>query len=221
MDVFDANGVVHYSFAKEPETVQEKSEPISFGVSPYSVVGIAFDTYIIVEQGDSLFYIDQHAAHERILYEKLIRDELKFDSQLLLTAKVLTLSPTDYACLTENIERFRELGFDIEEFGSFSVSIHSIPTGIKKESIEKLVHNMIDVLRSKGSVSELDLVRSSLIQSSCKHAIKAGHMLDKYGIEEILSHYADGSTPMTCPHGRPVMVRVSKRDFEKMFKRIQ
>ena len=221
VDVFDANGVVHYSFAKEPETVQEKSEPISFGVSPYSVVGIAFDTYIIVEQGDSLFYIDQHAAHERILYEKLIRDELKFDSQLLLTAKVLTLSPTDYACLTENIERFRELGFDIEEFGSFSVSIHSIPTGIKKESIEKLVHNMIDVLRSKGSVSELDLVRSSLIQSSCKHAIKAGHMLDKYGIEEILSHYADGSTPMTCPHGRPVMVRVSKRDFEKMFKRIQ
>ena len=221
VDVYDANGVVHYSFAKESETIQEKSEPISFGISPYSVVGVAFDTYIIVEQGDSLFYIDQHAAHERILYEKLIRDELKFDSQLLLTAKVLTLSPVDYACLTENIDRFRELGFEIEEFGAFSVSIHSIPTGIKKESIEKLVHDMIDVLRSKGSVTELDIVRSSLIQSSCKHAIKAGHILDRNGIDEILSHYADGSTPMTCPHGRPVMVRVSKRDFEKMFKRIQ
>lgn len=216
----DLNGVTHYSFNSKP-IIKEKEEPIEFGVSPYSIIGTAFDTYIIVEQGDSLFYIDQHAAHERILYEKLIKNELKFESQILLTAKVLTLSPSDHSCLMDNIERFNELGFEIEEFGPTAVSIHAIPTGVRKESIEKLVQDIIEVIRSKGSVAELDLVRGSIIQSSCKHAVKGGQILDKRGIEEILSHYADGSTPMTCPHGRPVMIRTSKRDFEKMFKRIQ
>ena len=196
-------------------------EAIDFGVDPYSVIGVLFDTYIIVEQGDSIFYIDQHAAHERINYERLIRNELRFDSQLLLTPKIIALSPTDHACLIENIDRFRELGFEIEDFGSFTVSIHSIPNGIKKESVEKLLQDMIDILRSNGSVTELDVIRSSLIQYSCKHAVKAGQSLSRREIDDILSHYADGSTPLTCPHGRPVMIRLTKRDFEKMFKRIQ
>ncbi|MBO4562497.1 MAG: DNA mismatch repair endonuclease MutL [Clostridia bacterium] len=214
----DVNGILHYSFT--PEKTEEREETIEFDVSPYTIVGVAFDTYIIVEQGDSVFYIDQHAAHERILYEKLIKDELKFDSQILLTSRVINLSPTEHACLMDNIERFRELGFEIEDFGAMSISVHSIPSGIKKESVEKLVHDMIATIKRQGGVTELDLVRSSLIQSACKHAIKAGQTLDKRGIEEILRHYADGSTPLTCPHGRPVMVRVSKRDFEKMFKRV-
>lgn len=217
----DVNGVVRYSFIERPSFVPEESEAITFGISPYTIIGTVFDTYIIVEQGDSVFYIDQHAAHERINYEKLIKGELKFESQILLTAKVLTLSPTDYACLMDNIERFTELGFDIEEFGALSVSIHAVPNGIKQESVERLVSDMIGIIRKNGGVEELDLVRSSLIQHSCKHAVKAGQTLSLRGIEEILSHYADGSTPLTCPHGRPVMVRVSKRDFEKMFKRIQ
>lgn len=216
----DFNGVMHYSFTPKTESEPEKSEAIEFGVSPYTIIGTAFDTYIMVEQGDSVFVIDQHAAHERILYEKLIRDELRFDSQLLLTAKVMQLSPTEFEILTSNMDRFRELGFDIEEFGPMSVSVHSIPAGLKKESVEKLVHDLLATMKRQGSVTELDIVRASLIQSSCKHAIKAGQMLDNRGIEEILSHYADGSTPMTCPHGRPVMIRFSKRDFEKMFKRV-
>lgn len=216
----DVNGVLHYSFIPKEKEPPEKAEAIEFGVSPYTIIGTAFDTYILVEQGDSVFVIDQHAAHERILYEKLIKDELRFDSQLLLTAKVMQLSPTEFELLSSNIDRFRELGFDIEEFGSMSVSVHSIPAGLKKESVEKLIHDLLAAIKRQGGVTELDVVRSSLIQSSCKHAIKAGQMLDNRGIEEILSHYSDGSTPMTCPHGRPVMIRFSKRDFEKMFKRV-
>lgn len=217
----DVNGVMHYSFSGKKEQETEKAEPISFGISPYTVIGAIFDTYIIVEQGDSVYYIDQHAAHERILYEKLIKNELKFDSQLLLSSVVIRLSPTEFACLCENMERFRELGFEIEEFGAMSVSVHSIPTGIGKGSIERLLHDMIDILLRQGSVSELDIVRSSLIQASCKHAIKGGHALNRDEIDQILSCYADGSTPLTCPHGRPVMLRYTKRDFEKLFKRIQ
>lgn len=221
VSTYDVNGVVRYSFAEKPAFIEEKAEPVAFGVNPYTVIGTVFDTYIIVEQGDSVFYIDQHAAHERINYEKLIKGELKFDSQILLTAKVVTLSPSDFSCLKDNIERFSELGFDIEEFGALSVSIHAIPSGLKQESIERLVSDMIGIIRNKGGIDELDLVRSSLIQYSCKHAVKAGQALSGAVIDEILSHYANGSTPLTCPHGRPVMVRVSKRDFEKMFKRIQ
>ena len=218
-EVSDVNGVLHYTFQKDPEP-KEREELIEFDVSPYTVVGVAFDTYIIVEQGDSVFFIDQHAAHERIIYEKLIRDELRFESQLLLSSKVVTLSPTEYAVLMDNIERFRELGFEIEEFGSTSVSVHAIPTGVNTSSADRLIHEMIDVIKRQGAVQELDLVRNALIRSSCKQAIKGGQTLDKRGIEEILSHYADGSTPLTCPHGRPVMIRFSRRDFEKMFKRV-
>lgn len=216
----DFNGVLHYSFAPKNKPEPEACEPIAFGVDPYTVTGVIFDTYIVVEQGDQVFFIDQHAAHERILYERLIRNELRFDSQLLFTSEIITLSPTEFACVAENAERFRELGFDIEEFGPLSVSVHAVPTGVKKESVERLVHDMTDILLRQGSVTELDIVRGSLIQASCKHAIKGGRALNHTEIEEILSHYADGSTPLTCPHGRPVMLRRTKRDFEKLFKRI-
>lgn len=220
VEEYDPNGVLHYNFKREQEVREERAEAIEFDVRPYQVIGVAFDTYIIVEQGDAVFFIDQHAAHERILYEKLIRNELKFDSQILLVSKVVQLSPSEHACIMDNIDRFRELGFEIEEFGSYTVSVHAIPSGIKKESVEKLIHDMTAAIRRQGAVTELDLVRSSLIQASCKHAIKAGYALDKRGIDEILSHYADGSTPLTCPHGRPIMCSLTKRDFEKMFKRI-
>ena len=221
VESYDVNGLLHYNFAPRREEKPERAEPIAFGVCPYTVIGSVFDTYIIVEQGDEVFYIDQHAAHERILYEKLIKGELKFDSQLLLTSQVVKLSPAEFSCLMDNIERFRELGFEIEEFGPMSVSVHSIPTGIKRESVDRLVHDMIGIILRQGSVSELDIVRGQLIQASCKHAIKGGRALNRDEIDELLRHYADGSTPLTCPHGRPVMLRYSKRDFEKLFKRIQ
>ncbi len=216
----DVNGVIHYTFTKPHKESEERAEVISFDLAPYTVIGTAFDTYILVEQGDSVFCIDQHAAHERILYEKLIKNELRFESQILLTSVIVRLDPTDFSILTENIERFRELGFEIDEFGPMSVSVHAIPNGVRKENAEKLLGEMIDIVRRQGSVTELDVIRSSLIQSSCKHAIKAGQTLDEASIRNLLSHYADGSTPLTCPHGRPVMLRVSKRELEKMFKRI-
>lgn len=216
----DFNGVLHYSFRKEAPAV-DKAEPIAFGIENYTVKGVLFDTYILVEQGDSVFCIDQHAAHERILYEKLIRGELRFDSQILMTSCVVNLTPTEHAALMENADRFTELGFEIEEFGPLSVSVHSIPTGAGRDSVEKLLRDMIGCVMKQGSVTELDVVRSSLIQASCKHAIKGGRMLNEYEINELLSHYADGSTPLTCPHGRPVMLSYRRRDFEKLFKRIQ
>ena len=216
----DVNGVLYYDFKPEERKPAEKPEQIRLEAGAFRIIGTAFDTYIMVEQDEAVYMIDQHAAHERLNYEKLIRGELRFDSQLLLTSQVIGLSPTEFACISENMERFRELGFEIDEFGPLSVSVHAVPTGTKADSIERLIHDMIGIIMRQGSISELDVIRGALIQSSCKHAIKAGQPLDNAAIESLLSHYADGSTPLTCPHGRPVMVRITKREFEKMFKRI-
>ena len=216
----DVNGVLYYDLKKPQEPPAEKAEQIRLEAGAFRIIGVAFDTYIIVEQGEAVFLIDQHAAHERLNYEKLIRGELRFDSQLLLTSQVIGLTPTEFNCICENMERFRELGFEIDEFGALSVSVHAVPTGTKAESVERLVHDMIGIIMQQGSISELDVVRGALIRSSCKQAIKAGQPLDNAAIDSLLSHYAGGSVPLTCPHGRPVMVRITKRELEKMFKRI-
>jgi len=217
---YEAADVMTFDFRHKGDEPAYKAEPITFDISPYTVIGVAFDTYIIVEQGDAVFYIDQHAAHERMLYERLTANKLRFDSQLLLTKQIINLTPTEFACIMQNIERFNELGFDIDEFGAASVSVQSVPFGVKTDSVEKLVHDMISIIEKHGALEELDLVRSELIRASCKHAIKAGQEISHEDIAEILNYYAKEGTPRTCPHGRPVMIRVSKRELEKLFKRI-
>ena len=121
----------------------------------------------------------------------------------------------------QNIDRFTELGFDIEEFGATSVSVQAIPFGVKNDSAERLVRDMLAVIEKQGALEELDLVRSDLIRASCKHAVKAGQIITDGEIAEILDFYAKDGAPKTCPHGRPVMLCITKREFEKMFKRIQ
>ena len=218
-EVCDPVGLVHFDFTPQREERPVQMEAV-FDGEPYTVIGVAFDTYILIQQGENVFAIDQHAAHERINYERLIRGDLRFDSQFLLTGEVIQLAPGDFGLLTENIERFRELGFEIEEFGPLSVKVHAVPTGAGSMRAERMLADMLEIIRRKGSVSELDVIRGALIQYSCKHAIKAGRPLTEAEIRDLLSHYADGSTPLTCPHGRPVMLCFSKRDIEKMFKRI-
>ncbi len=218
-EVTDPFGLVHFDFTPKKEEQPVQVEAV-FDGEPYTVIGVVFDTYILVQQGENVFAVDQHAAHERINYERLIRGDLRFDSQLLLTGEVVQLAPNDFGLLTENLERFRELGFEIEEFGPLSVKVHAVPTGTGSMRAERMLTDMLEIIRRKGSVTELDVIRGALIQYSCKHAIKAGQPLTEPEIRDLLSHYADGSTPLTCPHGRPVMLRFSKRDIEKMFKRI-
>lgn len=214
-------GIPHYSFKPINSCASaEKQECIEFGGSPYSVIGVAFDTYVIVQQDDALFLIDQHAAHERILYEKLISSSLRFEKQLMMSAMPIRLTPTEYAVVQDNIERFAELGFDIEDFGKLTINVHSAPMGIPTAKVERTLRDMIATLQKQGNVTELSVVRGALIQTACKHAVKAGDRLEPQEIEAILQCYEDGQTPMTCPHGRPVMSRLTRRDLEKLFKRV-
>ena len=211
--VFSANNDIKRS----PEI--SKPEQILLCDSPYTVIGAAFDTYIIVQQQDNLFLIDQHAAHERMLYEKLIKDELRFDSQILLVPERITLDPVQYEILCENLERFTELGFSVQPLNGTMIRIDAVPSMVSSNAAG-FISDAVSVIADAGSVSELDLVRSKLIQTACKKALKAGDRLEKEEIYEIIEAYKNGATPMTCPHGRPVIISITKTDLQKRFKRI-
>lgn len=196
-----------------------KPEQILLCDSPYTVIGAAFDTYIIVQQGDNLFMIDQHAAHERMLYEKLIKDELRFDSQILLVPERITLDPVQYGILCENLERFSELGFSIQPLNGTMIRIDAVPSMVSSNAAG-FISDAISIIADAGSVNELDLIRSELIQAACKKALKAGDRLEKEEVHEIIEAYKNGATPLTCPHGRPVIICITKAYLQKRFKRI-
>ena len=220
-EVSDSGSIPVFSANNDKKRSPEISKPeqILLCDSPYTVIGAAFDTYIIVQQQDNLFLIDQHAAHERMLYEKLIRDELRFDSQILLVPERITLDPVQYEILCENLERFTELGFSVQPLNGTMIRIDAVPSMVSSNAAG-FISDAVSVIADAGSVSELDLVRSKLIQIACKKALKAGDRLEKEEIYEIIEAYKNGATPMTCPHGRPVIISITKTDLQKKFKRI-
>ncbi|MDY4621460.1 MAG: DNA mismatch repair endonuclease MutL [Eubacteriales bacterium] len=220
-EVSDSGSIPVFSANNDKKRSPEISKPeqILLCDSPYTVIGAAFDTYIIVQQQDNLFLIDQHAAHERMLYEKLIKDELRFDSQILLVPERITLDPVQYEILCENLERFTELGFSVQPLNGTMISIDAVPSMVSSNAAG-FISDAVSVIADAGSVSELDLVRSKLIQIACKKALKAGDRLEKEEIYEIIEAYKNGATPMTCPHGRPVIISITKTDLQKRFKRI-
>lgn len=219
-EISDSGSIPVFSANNDKKRSPEISKPeqILLCDSPYTVIGAAFDTYIIVQQQDNLFLIDQHAAHERMLYEKLIKDELRFDSQILLVPERITLDPVQYEILCENLERFTELGFSVQPLNGTMIRIDAVPSMVSSNAAG-FISDAVSVIADAGSVSELDLVRSKLIQTACKKALKAGDRLEKEEIYEIIEAYKNGATPMTCPHGRPVIISITKTDLQKRFKR--
>ena len=206
--------------AKRKEIPPELPKQLDFGKVPYRIIGQLFGCYWVIQQGDEVFFIDQHAAHERRLYESIISKPLEPDSQLLLMPEIEKLTASEYDTLMENMQLFTELGFDIEEFGPLTVSIRAVPAIFSAPEAPAFIHEAIGILQNKNSLSTQDIKRSSLIQSACKHAIKAGDILSDIEIKTLLDEYSNSGVPMTCPHGRPVMVRMSKIEFEKLFKRV-
>ena len=206
----------------EPETpLKEKPRQAEFGQSHYDIIGQLFSCYWIVQQGESVFFIDQHAAHERRLYERIMNKPLEPDSQMLLMPVIEKLMPEEYQTLMDNLPLFEELGFEIEEFGALTVSVRAVPAILNAPETASFLHEAIGRLEAKNRLSTKDLKRSALIQYSCKHAIKAGALLSKEEIEALLKEFEGNGVPMTCPHGRPIMVRMTKAEFEKLFKRVQ
>jgi DNA mismatch repair protein MutL len=211
--------VYHIAPSSGKTEIRTEYSQTGFAAEPYQICGKIFDTYWVVQQGDSIFLIDQHALHERKLYEQLSAG-VKADSQLLLVPQIIKLPPLEYDTLMANIERFTELGFEIEEFGSFTVCVRAVPHILGEPQTQPFLLDAISGLMSYGRYLTKDLKRDAIIQSACKHAVKAGEFLDKSDIEELLDKFIAEGIPLTCPHGRPVMVRMSKLEIEKLFKRV-
>ncbi len=186
----------------------------------YRIVGQVFECYWIVQQDDSVFFIDQHAAHERRLYARLAENGIAAQSQLLLVPEVMKLSPFDFETLMANLPQFEELGFEIEEFGALTISVRAVPHLIGQPETGAFLLEAIALLDKRNRLSTVELKRAALIQAACKHAVKAGEPLDRFEIESLLREYEAAGVPLTCPHGRPIMVRMGKLEFEKLFKRV-
>ncbi len=184
------------------------------------VKGCLFDTYWIIEQGNTVFFLDQHAAHERKLYNEYINVPEKPKSQVLLVPQTVKLDAREYDTLINNLSELETIGFDIEDFGAMTISVRAVPAFIDSLHIGSFISDAVAAIRSFGKKAQSELLRASLIQSACKHAIKAGQRISDEEIQALLEYYSTNGAPLTCPHGRPVMVKMTKKDFEKMFKRV-
>lgn len=187
----------------------------------YRIIGVAFKTYILIEVEDTLLMIDQHAAHERLRYEMYCKQlEQGTASQQLLTPIVVRLSAREMALIQENMDMLTEAGYTVEPFGEHDIQVRAVPYVLGKAELRPLFMDMINSL-NRLRTATLDARRAEIMQMACKSAVKGGDTLSDSEIEALIREMLETGAPPTCPHGRPVVKALSRRDLEKMFKRIQ
>ncbi|MCQ2527492.1 MAG: DNA mismatch repair endonuclease MutL [Saccharofermentans sp.] len=194
-------------------------------------IGFLFTTYIIMQSGDNVFFIDQHAAHERVLYERFMKrrstqDEEASNVQTLLVPQIVSLSTADFSFVSDNIENFQKAGFDIDIMGSRQIALRSIPiadshaTRLKNMSKPSVIFENI-LSDMKREVPAKNNIWYSLIQTTaCKAAIKAHDVITEEEAMSLIEQLSVLDDPYHCAHGRPVFIKVSQTEFEKNFKRI-
>ena len=185
------------------------------------IVGKLFNTFIIVEINDDVYFIDQHAAHERLLYDKYVNQvkQKAITCQPLLLPYTIDVNHTEAQFILDNLELLQQLGFDIEPFGSLTFKISAIPSILPDLNVTNFFNNFLSNINSIVQLKSVDLILDNLAQTACKHAVKGGDDLDKEEIIKLISDFADGSVTMQCPHGRPFVVKFTRKDLDKWFKR--
>lgn len=223
----EAEAVETQRAEKKPEVVQQellpKQEANTLGdeLSGYSMVGVAFDTYIILQNQKQLIMIDQHAAHERILYEKLMREiDAGVGSQLLMVAQVVHVTPQDAVKIEAYREDIQAAGFDIEPFGDDTYQIRAVPNVLGVPQTKSAFLDMVDRLGELRVLSTAQKRRDAILQMACKKAVKGGDKLTMEEIKPLLVDMLRTNAPPTCPHGRPLVVILERTEIEKRFKRI-
>ncbi|CDZ74936.1 DNA mismatch repair protein MutL [Peptoniphilus sp. ING2-D1G] len=201
---------------------EEVNSKIDFNLLNSNIIGVIFSTYIILENSaeDTIYFIDQHAAHERILYEKYMRQykDSNIYSQILLEPEILTLTPTQKDLVERNIELFKSIGFDISDFGESDIILRQYPVLFGKNLNKNFVYDIISSL-DDISQSAYETDPYIIMKKACKAAVKAGDKLSHMEIESLIKQLINCENPYTCPHGRPTVVKKSKYNFEKMFLR--
>ena len=205
---------------KTPEPEMEQTALEMPKADTWRMVGELYRTYILVEEGDNAFLIDKHAAHERILFEKLKANQESISGQTLLQPVPVRLSPAAAGELLGNTELLEELGFEIEEFGENTVLARQIPMDLSEEAAAEALETLADDLLN-GRRESRDTVRDTLLHTvACKAAIKAGWVSDEKELLAIAKAVMEREDLKYCPHGRPICVSLSQKMLEKQFKRI-
>lgn len=208
------------AFTAEGEILDSEKKEAGFSLKYYKVVGVVFDTYIVLQKGESMYLMDQHAAHERVLFERYMNafHRREVHMQMLLDPIVLELSSVDMLQVEKNIDVFRNFGFEVEIFGMNNILIRGVPNLFGTPQSEKFILELIDNIDKISNNYDLKDDRFAIM--ACKSAIKANDRIQNIEIESLFKQLEKCENPYTCPHGRPTMVEISKVEIEKMFKRI-
>ncbi len=188
----------------------------------YKFIGIAFKTYIILTMGDELYILDQHAAHERIMYEKVKANyysEGEKDSQLMLLPDIINLSTREMGIFRDNKELFNKAGFVVDEFGDNTVKLTGVPEFCLDFDTKEIFLETLDEINTVARTAKQELENKFLATVACKAAVKAHMALTKEEVESLMDQLLRLPNPFTCPHGRPTVIKMSKTDIEKRFSR--
>ena len=181
----------------------------------YKYIGIIFRTYIIIEIKNELFLIDQHAAHERVLYEQIkenYKNNLKNNSQMMLLPEVINLSHKEIKFVQENIELLKNTGFDIDVFGENSIKINGIPDIEYKVNSRNIFLDILDEMLTNERGQIKDVEERFIATVACKAAVKANMDLRKEEVDKLIESLLSLKNPYTCPHGRPTTIKLCSAD---------
>lgn len=194
----------------------------SFVQNDFKIVGTIFNTYILVEQNEKLLLIDQHAGHERLMYDKFCQelDSKEIAIQPLMIPYILETNYSESSFINNNIETIREIGFEIEEFGTNSYKISTAPLLFDNVNIEDVFAEILSDIDNKLIFSRNSTIKEYIAKKSCKSAVKGNTRLTDIEVSTLIHKLSNSSTVLLCPHGRPIIVEVDKKDIEKWFKRI-
>ena len=191
--------------------------------SSLRIVGQIMNTYIICESSDALIIIDQHAAHERIGYERLVSEyeSKKIQKENLLIPIVIKLSPEKFSIFNDNISFFTEIGFELEVFGENTITVRKIPAILNKKNIESLINEIIDDYLVTGfSLVYDETMRKIFSTMACHSVVRGGDRLTEYEMKSLLKLMDEYDFSANCPHGRPVYYKISRYELDKKFHRV-
>jgi len=200
-------------FEQAPEI---KEKPV------YKFIGIAFSTYIIIEINDEMYIIDQHAAHERIMYEKIKKNYYskgEKEAQMLLLPDVITLTHKEMDIARDNMDIFRNAGFELEEFGENTIKLNGVPTVCYDLDTKELFLETLDEINTVARTAKQEIEERFIETVACKAAVKAKMSLNIQEVESLMDELLKLLNPFTCPHGRPTAIKMDKKDIEKKFAR--
>ena len=206
----------------EIKTIYDQDFTEKSPIPDYKILGVAFNTYILLELDDDIYILDQHAAHERVLYEKVKENFYRAggkEAQMLLLPDVLDLSKRDMHIVKDHIDLFEQAGFTLEEFGENTIKITGVPVICFEMDTKELFMDILDGIDITNRTNKQDIEEKFISTVACKAAVKANMALEEREIRGLLDQLLLLDNPFTCPHGRPTAIRITKNEIEKKFGR--